>query len=157
MPPNPIRRLRPLRVPTEAWLWERIDAQGDCWLWSGHIKPSGYGSIDLGPRQVQAHRHVFEVLVGPIGLGLELDHLCRVKHCVNPDHLEPVDHATNCRRGVAGAVNGARYRALSHCKRGHPFDEANTYRHPQTGRRACRRCHAAHELAAYHRAKAVAA
>jgi hypothetical protein len=76
-----------------------VDASG-CWLWQGNIHPDkGYGIMRRGGLTRRAHRFFYETLVGPVPDGLELDHLCRVRHCVNPDHLEPVTHAENLRRG----------------------------------------------------------
>lgn len=69
-----------------------------CWLWSGAILRSGYGSITIDNRTRMAHRHVYEMVVGKIPSGLCIDHLCRVRSCVNPDHLEPVTTAENLRR-----------------------------------------------------------
>jgi hypothetical protein len=103
-----------------------IDANG-CWLWTGYIDADGYGKWRRPGRG--AHLVVWEDLRGPIPDGLELDHLCRVTRCVNPDHLEPVTRAENIRR---------RYALYTHCKNGHPFDEANTYR--WRNRRCCRAC-----------------
>ena len=108
-------------------LRKRIAKTDTCWLWSGYIhKRTGYGRLG----QSLAHRLVYETLVGEIPPGLELDHLCRVRHCVNPKHLEPVTSAENTRRGAA---------ALTECKHGHLMSNINTYVAP-TGRRQCRVC-----------------
>ena len=108
----------------------RIDAEGDCWLWIGQIDPNGYGRLS----GQLAHRRVYEALVGPIQQGLELDHLCRVRHCVNPDHAEPVSGRLNRLRSFGWGMNARK----THCINGHPFDEANTY---MVGRmRQCRAC-----------------
>jgi hypothetical protein len=70
-----------------------------CWLWQLQKNSDGYGRVRVGKKQVMAHCVYFEERYGPIPQGTELDHLCRVRACVNPDHLEPVSHAENCRRG----------------------------------------------------------
>lgn len=70
----------------------------DCWLWTGPIDVNGYGHVNVGSTTTTAHRAVYRGLVGNIPAALELDHLCRVRHCVNPDHLEPVTHLENVRR-----------------------------------------------------------
>ena len=105
-----------------------------CWTWDGKLLPNGYGTYQDRP----AHRVVFEQLAAPVAEDLDLDHLCRNHQCVNPAHLEPVTHAENCRRGVAGEVNRARMLAKTHCARGHEWTPENT---KQTGRqRKCRAC-----------------
>jgi hypothetical protein len=108
--------------------------EGPCWIWPGKIGASGYGVRN----DRYAHRLVWESAHGPVPEGLELDHLCRNRACVNPDHLEPVTHAENCRRGAAGDVNRARMLAKTHCARGHEWTPENT---KQTARqRKCRVC-----------------
>lgn len=112
-----------------------------CWRWQGRIGRGGYGYItttengDKRPRLV--HRVSYRLLVGPIPDGLTLDHLCRVRSCVNPAHLEPVPIAVNIDRGFDLAPTNKR---KTHCKRGHPFDEANTYWIPSGIGRSCRAC-----------------
>lgn len=75
-----------------------VDSNG-CWIWQHAIGDDGYGRIWNGRIMARAHRVYYERLVGPVPLGLELDHLCRVRSCVNPNHLEPVTHGENVRRG----------------------------------------------------------
>jgi hypothetical protein len=111
--------------------WERVDATGPCWLWTGAISSSGYGNLWVDGKNKLAHRVAWELLVGPAPD--ELDHLCRVTRCVNPDHLEPVEHIENMRRGTVWG------RSNPTCRNGHPYDEANTHISP-TGRRRCRTC-----------------
>lgn len=74
------------------------DGPNGCWLWTGTIERTGYGRFWLGGRQEIAHRASYALLIGPIPEGLTIDHLCRVRACVNPDHLEPVTLAENIRR-----------------------------------------------------------
>lgn len=72
-----------------------------CWEWTGARTKDGYGQATRGGRNVKAHRHVYQALVGPLTDGVQqLDHLCRVRHCCNPDHLEPVTPLENVRRGL---------------------------------------------------------
>ncbi len=83
--------------------WAKVDKSGDCWLWSGALNDRGYGIFAVGtpPKDaIRAHRWAFENTVGVIPDGLQLDHLCRVRHCVRPDHLEPVTTQENTRRGI---------------------------------------------------------
>jgi hypothetical protein len=75
--------------------------EGECWPWRGVRTMHGYGSVTLDGRAVVAHRASYETFVGPIPEGLEIDHLCRVRECVNPEHLEPVTHEVNMQRAHA--------------------------------------------------------
>ncbi len=106
---------------------------GHCHLWIGSIHAEGYGVYS----DVLAHRIVYELTLGPIPAGLTLDHLCRVRPCVNPRHLEPVTLAVNVLRGESLPARNAR---KTHCPKGHPYDASNTYVNPRTGWRLCRAC-----------------
>ena len=106
-----------------------------CWVWMGHIRADGYGWFYKDGRAKLAHRAAYELLVGAVPAALELDHLCRMRHCVNPAHLEAVTRLENVRRGEGGKHNIVK----THCPRGHPYDEANTYPIPSGGR-GCRAC-----------------
>lgn len=95
----------PLRVPVHVRFWSKVLVGDDCWGWTGALKDNGYGEFGSGrktargsPEVVYAHRYAYESLVGPVPEGLELDHLCRNRACVRPDHMEPVKHKENCRR-----------------------------------------------------------
>ena len=116
-------------------LWSRIDKTDSCWLWRGPTR-SGYGRVKLNGATRTAHRVVYELLVGPIPDGLQLDHLCRVRNCVNPEHLDPVSARENTLRGNGVAAVHAR---KTHCSKGHLFDEKNTHRIYGTWRQ-CRTC-----------------
>jgi len=111
-----------------------------CWLWTGGDNGRGYGRLKFQNRAQQAHRVFYELLRGPISPGMELDHLCRVTFCVNPDHLEPVKHKENVKRGFAGEVMRSRFAKQTHCKRGHPFQGHNLMVR-RNGQRQCRACH----------------
>ena len=119
-------------------LFDKVLVTESCWLWTGALNEQGYGLVNVGPRGAQrlrrAHRLMYELRVGPIGEGLAIDHLCRVRHCVNPDHLEPVTTAENNRRMVAAV-----YAPAKTCKRGHPWSENGVWR--KAGYRACMACH----------------
>ena len=72
--------------------------ENGCWLWTGGIQPKGYGTFRFRGKHYLAHRAAYEMFVGPIPDGLEIDHTCCVRHCVNPDHLEPVTPSENVLR-----------------------------------------------------------
>lgn len=111
---------------------ERMPFSG-CWLWIGTMTEGGYGIFYLSKTDpVLAHRHSYQQHVGSIPQGLELDHLCRVKSCVNPAHLEAVTHRENVLRGQGVA---ALHAAKTHCVRGHPLEPM-----PNANRRFCRVC-----------------
>lgn len=109
---------------------------GPCWI-SSLSGPRGYASIKDGPTKKRMHRVVYEHLIGPIPVGLELDHLCRVRNCVCPFHLEPVPQRTNLMRGFSPTAINAR---KTHCPNGHSYTEENTYRPPGRPMRVCRTC-----------------
>ena len=113
-----------------------------CWEWNGCCGKDGYGQFWDGKRLVKAHRFSYEYFNGiTIPDGLESDHLCRNRKCVNPNHIEPVTRSENIRRGVRVPNQnlGARQKAKTHCPKGHPYDNINTYLTP-TGKRDCRIC-----------------
>ncbi|WEK50359.1 MAG: HNH endonuclease signature motif containing protein [Candidatus Kaistia colombiensis] len=119
-----------------------VDPSTGCWNWTKHIKPDGYGRLSIDGRMPTAHRASYEDAHGKVPPGLDVDHLCRNRRCVNPAHLEAVDRRENVLRGISfAAVNAAK----THCVRGHPFNEANTGHRGNA--RVCRRCSVIHSLA----------
>ena len=126
----------PSRIGSEDRFWAKVDKTGECWLWIGSCNHKGYGVFRVAGRLVKAHRFAYELLVGPIPDGLTLDHLCRVRRCVNPAHLESVTNYENILRGDSFSARNA---VKTHCPHGHPYDDANTYVSP-SGRRSCREC-----------------
>lgn len=125
--------------------WFHVEKGEGCWSWRGSVQSEGYGKFRLNGRQVYAHRLSYELHKGPIPDGLTIDHLCRVRRCVNPDHLEAVTHLENVRRGaVANRPT---------CPNGHPYDHMTD--HGRT--RDCRRCRNDVEKRYYESHKAVIA
>jgi hypothetical protein len=113
---------------------EKFERQPDgCWVWTAAKHRGGYGAFWAGKR-VLAHRFAYEVMVAPIPRGLQLDHLCRNRACVNPAHLEPVTQCENEARGVKGALT-------THCPKGHPYSGDNLILEKKHGWRKCRECH----------------
>jgi hypothetical protein len=131
---------RILRVPLGERLWSKIDRRGpdECWPWIARARNArGYGLISVGLTNRPAHRVVYELTFGPVPILLDIDHLCRNTACCNPAHLEAVTRRENLMRGIGLSAQNAR---KTHCKRGHPLDEANTWRNPKNGSRHCRTC-----------------
>jgi hypothetical protein len=87
-------------APASVRFWAKVNKTGDCWLWTAGLDKDGYGRFRVSPtRLAKAHRFAYEVSVGPIPDGLEIDHLCFVRSCVRPQHLEAVTHDENLARG----------------------------------------------------------
>lgn len=116
---------------TEKWRAKILEVDGH-WMWQGAPNREGYGRISrtYGATST-AHRFIYEALRGPVPDGLVVDHLCRIRMCVNPDHLEPVTHVENVRRGQ-------RAQAVA-CARGHDYTPENTAISPK-GTRRCKAC-----------------
>ena len=122
---------------------ERFDAKWTlepntgCWLWTASVTADGYGHMGTTAGKVSsAHRISYQLYRGPIPPGETIDHLCRVRCCVNPDHLEVVSRRENIQRGTQGEWQ----KRKNHCPQGHPYSERNTIRTSNGVRRACREC-----------------
>lgn len=115
----------------------------DCWLWAGSTNHYGYGRFIQDRKSLQAHRVMYEVLVGEIPKGLVIDHLCRVLLCVNPEHLEPVTDKVNVLRGIGITAQQARQ---THCKRNHKLSGDNI-RADKGHDRICIKCEKIRSLA----------
>lgn len=124
------------KLPQRFWAKVSVGPSG-CWEWAGGRDSHGYGHIKVQGRMRGAHRLAFEALVRLIP-GLEVDHLCRNRSCVNPDHMEAVTHRENSRRSLNPAGINAR---KTHCQKGHEFTPENT--RVWRNQRNCRTCEAA--------------
>jgi len=125
-------------------VWAKVDKNGPvfrdlgpCWIWLGKQQTKGYGQVHVAGRWALVHRLTYEWAKGPIPPGLQPDHLCRHRPCVNPDHLEAVTGIVNKLRGDTMNV---RHGKKTHCPRGHPYSGTNLYVAPRVGFRMCRTC-----------------
>ena len=124
----------PLRIhgDDEKRFWSYVE-RGECWLWRGTLNRKGYAQWRVKKGQAYVHRWAYERWVGPISEGLQLDHLCRVRNCVNPAHLEPVTPWENTHRSP-GLTNATK----THCAQGHAYVPENISM--QRGKRVCKEC-----------------
>jgi len=120
------------RTPLQRLLAFVDHTSGDCWPWQGALGSNGYGRFTLRGVAMTAHRAAYLLLVGTIPAGMQIDHLCRNRSCVRPDHLEPVTPRENLLR--APASQAARKSAQTTCVRGHELVQS------PVGRRRCRSC-----------------
>lgn len=134
-------------TPAERF-WSKVDKSGECWLWTASVisgPRGGYGQFrsgGQGSKMVKSHVWAYEQVVGLVPEGSVLDHLCRNRRCVNPDHLDPVTVRENVRRGAGAALK-------TECKNGHPYT-ADNVRVLSNGWRTCRLCY----IAEYQRSNA---
>jgi hypothetical protein len=146
-----------ISLPATVRFWVKVEKTETCWLWTGARNNTGYGSFKAekypSRKTVTAHRWAYEDLVGPIPNGLTLDHLCKVRHCVNPAHLEPITLRGNIERG-----NGkmAKQQRQTHCIHGHLLQGSNLRLEVDSrGRqhRKCRTCYMARSKRRYYASK----
>lgn len=128
-----IKRVYPKRALS---LKERIENKilktDKCWLWQGEIRKNGYGSIRINKKNYTIHRVYYELNKGQIPTGLTIDHLCRIKNCINPDHLEPVTLIENLKRGYGIGVQNSN---KTYCPKGHEYNGVD-----KNGHRLCLTC-----------------
>jgi hypothetical protein len=116
--------------------WSLVDKSGDCWRWTRRLF-AGYGRFGINYRSFYAHRVAYELVKGPIPDGLAIDHRCRNKACVNPDHLDVVTIAENFKRSWPRGPESTSRPFKAVCKRGHELSAGNRC----GGNGACRLCH----------------
>ena len=113
-----------MTIDYDELFWSKVDATGSCWFWLGAKNRSGYGSVSRGGKSLLAHRYSYSSLTLEDISGRELDHICRTRSCVNPDHLEPVSRSENMKRAKrCGEFN----KSKTHCPAGHAYTEESTY------------------------------
>lgn len=134
-PPRGARFAWPMWHRVDRWMASKVEPDGDCWKWTGATSRNGYGMVAIHGVRYMAHRAFYLYFVADIPAGLDLDHLCRNRACVNPWHLEPVTRSVNLRRGDTRRTH---FSSRTHCPQGHPYDDENTAR--RQGRRVCRAC-----------------
>jgi len=117
---------------------KKVNKTNGCWLWTAAKSDKGYGQFKLNGKASPAHRISYTHFVGTIPDGLHIDHLCRNRSCVNPDHLEPVSQRENMRRGEIWNTSGKYQLKRTHCPRGHEYSDENTYVYKNS--RYCREC-----------------
>lgn len=140
MPPELVRT-------AETRFWSKVykpSIVNACWMWQAGFYPAGYGSFWHQGRSNYAHRFAFELFNGPIAEGFVVDHLCRNRACVNPDHLRVVTHRENILADGSQALAAANAKK-QRCPKGHQIDGRSSH-----GRRFCRICRRVNDLRRYH-------
>lgn len=120
--------------------------EGPCWIWKRSTDRKGYGRVCVNGKNVTVHRYVWKQTNGPIPIGLVIDHVCRNRACCNVAHLRLVTPKVNSTENANGfaAINAAK----THCKYGHPYDEANTFIYKGRDGRATRHCRTCQRVSA---------
>ena len=118
--------------------FKKVEIVNNCWIWQNSLTNGGYGVFRYNGKLIRSHRFCYEIFKQEIPDKLDLDHLCRNRKCVNPDHLEPVTKMENQRRSPISKMN------KTHCPKGHEYFGNNLYINPK-GDRFCRICKNEHE------------
>ena len=140
------------KLKTLIRFFQKIDDKGSCWQWTGCINKDGYGMFNLNRKMMTSHRIAYRLFKDEIPKGLQVDHLCRNRSCVNPDHLELVTNQENAIRGITGMNNWQNRK--THCKRGHELKSPNLLKSGiKRGWRQCRICHNIWQVERLHKIK----
>lgn len=118
--------------------WQRVSITDYCWNWKGTLN-NGYGLFSYGKKRIAAHRFIFLAMNDLILPGLQIDHLCRNKACVNPEHLELVTPAENVKRAVPFRKYYVPSMLRTHCRAGHKYTKSNSML-LNTGGKICKKC-----------------
>ena len=130
------------KLSVEERFWTKVNKNGplwqgtNCWLWEGCVA-RGYGLFWQDGKLMTAHRVAYQMMISSIPPKLQIDHLCRVRHCVNPSHMEPVTPRENVLRGQG--ITAQKHRQTTCLRHGHPLDIVNTYI-DNRGYRNCKLC-----------------
>ena len=133
-----------VKLPIQRFL-EKINVSDNiyqgtpCWDWTACKDKDGYGSFSVNGKSIRSHKFSYELYNGEIPKGLQLDHLCRNRDCINPIHLEPVTAQENIKRGLSGKINNYN-KQKTHCPQGHKYNIQNTYRDLSRNNRHCIIC-----------------
>ena len=125
-----------IKLPWRFVIKVKVDEGTGCWLWTAGKSKSGYGCFRFEGKGWRAHRVSYTLLTGSIPDRLQLDHLCKFRDCVNPQHLEAVTQQENIRRGDVSKINLSK----THCPKGHEYSEENTYTCPTKSGNVARQC-----------------
>ena len=120
--------------------WSKVNKTNYCWIWTASVNEHGYGQFRFNGKTSKAHRVSYELIYGSIDAMLVIDHLCKNRLCVNPDHLDLTSQKENVRRGLAGKVNNPQTQK-THCKRGHEFSGIR-----KDGARNCHKCNTIRQI-----------